>query len=180
MPTSTRELNQTPRVEGDALHWQAVPGRCGTRRPAFVTHAAKRAGATCGTTPEDKRGTVARSRWECCSTTGAPERAPEHPDTNRPRIANRGANGSPDARAAWVRRRFGRVVTIVHGDTWECSLGLPRADRQSYPEDGQCGNGGHEASAPSQLAHAYLHGGALARKLYHDRRRGKKRPVRAM
>ena len=45
----------------------------------------------------------------------------------------------------WVRRRFGRVVTIVHGDTWECSLGLPRADRQSYPEDGQCGNGGARA-----------------------------------
>ena len=148
--------DQAPRVEGDALHGQAVPGRCGTRRAALVTHAVRRAGATCGATPEDDRGTAARGRWECCPATGTSERAPEHPDAGRPRIANRGANGSPDARRAWVRRRFGSVVTVVHGDAREFGLSLARADRQSDPKDDQCDNGGHEAGARPQLAHAYL------------------------
>ena len=130
--------DQAPRVEGDALHGRAVPGRCDTRRPARETQAVRCAGATCGTTPEDKRGTAARSRWESSPTAGSSsDRAPQHPDTCRPRIANRRANGSPNARRARVRRRFGRALTVGHGDTRGRGLGLLRADRRSEPEDGQ-------------------------------------------
>ena len=158
MPTSTPEVTRRPASKatpctGKPFPVVAVPGAPPSRRALFGEQEplAEQLPKTTGGVPPAVGGRA----------TPPPEPPSERQSTRTP--ADHGSrigevNGSPDARRARVRRRFGRLVTVVHGDAGEFSLGLPRADRRSDPEDGQCGNGGHEASARPQLAHAYLHG----------------------